>query len=239
MNTGLKNILILTLGVGIGAFVTYQILNKKYAALAQEEIESVRQVFGRGEPKNSINREFDGGYIYNDSKTDIDLTDKTSMHPNITPNMAEKSRYKKLVRKYTPYNEVTKGRNGDVVNTFEVGPDRDDPSCYIISIEEFSNERPEYDKISISYYETDDTLADETDEIVPDVETLIGEALLCFGDQSDDPDVVYVRNECISIDYEIIRLHKSYQETVLGIKMVDDRGPTTRTIRRRLNDDSR
>ena len=217
MNNGLRSFLIFTIGAGFGALVTYQLLKDKYEAIAQEEIESVKQVFGRSEPK--------------EGDRDGDVVDEDYARPDM-PNMAEKSRYKKIVKKYTAYNAIN--GEGKVVDSFEA----ERPSCYVISLDTFGNENPDYDKISISYYEDDDTLADEQDEIMQEVEGTIGEALLCFGDQSDDPDVVYVRNERLSIDYEVVRLHRSYQEAVLGIKTVDDRGTVIRATRRRLNEDN-
>lgn len=222
MNNGLKNFLIFAMGVGVGALATYQLLKDKYEAIAQEEIESVKQVFGRGETK--------------EGDRDGDVVDEDYARPDM-PNIEEKSRYKKIVKKYVPYNTVREGGPSGLVDSFKAAESSLIP-CYVISMEAFSNDNPDYDKISISYYEDDDTLADEQDEIMQEVEGTIGEALLCFGDQSDDPDVVYVRNERLSIDYEVVRLHRSYQEAVLGIKTVDDRGTVIRAIRRRLNEDN-
>lgn len=93
---------------------------------------------------------------------------------------------------------------------------------YVISAEQFSEENAHFDKISLTYYEDDCTLADEGDEIVTDVDETVGrENLDKFGELSDDPEVVYVRNEKIAVDYEIIRLSKSYSDTVMG-RGVDD-----------------
>ena len=98
------------------------------------------------------------------------------------------------------------------VNRYEVSS-----PPYVIDIELFSEERDDHDKCTIYYYEDDDTLTDENEEIIQDVYSTVGDALGCFGERSNDPEVVYVRNERLSIDYEVIRLSKSYSETVLGI----------------------
>jgi hypothetical protein len=88
---------------------------------------------------------------------------------------------------------------------------------YVITNEEFAEDMTHFDKLTIYYYEDDQTLADENEEIIQDVSSTVGdEALDKFGDGSDDPEIVYVRNEKMEIDYEVIRLSKSYKETVGG-----------------------
>lgn len=74
---------------------------------------------------------------------------------------------------------------------------------YIIMPDQFINEEPYFDKITLEYYE-DGVLCDErTGEILTDIESAIGrESLNHFGEYEDD--VVYVRNERISTDYEVI-----------------------------------
>ena len=100
---------------------------------------------------------------------------------------------------------------------------------YVISIEEFSEERENFDKVTVYYYQEDDTLCDDNEEVITDVLRFIGsDALTCFGDESDDENVVYIRNEPMEIDYEVIRLTKSYSETVLGFNHIDERAEMRR-----------
>lgn len=93
----------------------------------------------------------------------------------------------------------------------------DNVEPYVISIEQFSEENDHYDKSTIYFYEDDETLADENEEIIQDILSVIGgSALSSFGCGSGDREIVYVRNDKMEIDYEVIRLSKSYSETVLG-----------------------
>jgi hypothetical protein len=102
---------------------------------------------------------------------------------------------------------------------------------YVITTEEFSEGNDHYDKLTIYYYADDDTLVDDNEEIITDVIGTVGDqGLYSFGNGSDDPDVVYIRNEKRETDYEVICLNKSYSETVLGI--LPDEGKN-RKIRRR------
>lgn len=95
---------------------------------------------------------------------------------------------------------------------------------YPITFGEFENERTEYDKITIHWYEaTDnekDTWMDENEDIIADLASYVGEIdiqkLFEDTDANEDPDIRFVRNENYSSDYEIIRHHRSWSETVGG-----------------------
>ena len=93
---------------------------------------------------------------------------------------------------------------------------RNDP--YVISQEDFYNENGHYDKITLSYFDIDDVLTDNRDEIIPKVDDVIGsESLTKFGELCDDDKIVHVRNERYGADYEVILTGESYVEAVLGI----------------------
>lgn len=96
---------------------------------------------------------------------------------------------------------------------------RDTDEPYVISVDEFTLERNEYDKVTLGYYREDDTLVDENDIPVDDIEQVIGAASLGqFGKFSGDKNIVYVRNERVGIDYEVMFDERSYQEVILGIR---------------------
>ena len=68
---------------------------------------------------------------------------------------------------------------------------------YVIAPEEFGEEY-EYDTISLTYY-SDRVLTDDDDEIVEDVEDVVGfESLESFGEYEDDS--VFVRNDRLKCD---------------------------------------
>lgn len=81
----------------------------------------------------------------------------------------------------------------------------------VISQEEFAHdeEGQDFDKHTIHYYGKYQTLLDEEDEVIPQnqVEQVVGfRSLRRFGDMSGQPDVVYVRNRRLQIDYEVVLL---------------------------------
>lgn len=95
--------------------------------------------------------------------------------------------------------------------------DSDDP--YVISVDEFMEESPEYDKVTLTYFDGDDTLISESEAVVPDVLRILGnDALTNFGVGSKDRNIVYVRNDRQESDYEVILDERTYVEVVLGEK---------------------
>ena len=103
--------------------------------------------------------------------------------------------------------------------TAEAGSDFVDPP-HLISLGEFYNERPEYDKVTIDWYQPDNTWIDEHEEVIADIFSYIGmETNGLFEEQTgdDDPDVRFVRNDKYHSDYEIVRHHRSWAETIGGI----------------------
>lgn len=93
---------------------------------------------------------------------------------------------------------------------------------YMISTDDFDAGYPErYNTESLTYYAVDDILANDEDEIINDVESLIGaDALDHFGaeaaETSGDSDTMYIRNEKLHCDYEVTRIHQSYHQVVFG-----------------------
>lgn len=82
---------------------------------------------------------------------------------------------------------------------------------YIISPDEYG-EFEDYDQISFYYY-ADKVVADELDNIVEDVDDIIGlESLTHFGEYEDDS--VFVRNDRLKADYEILLDHRNYSDVV-------------------------
>jgi hypothetical protein len=106
---------------------------------------------------------------------------------------------------------------------------------YIIHIDEFNQNEPEHEQTTYTYFEIDDILADPRDTVVDNKVLVIGTDNLRFGHGSNDPNVVYIRNDKLSLDLEILRNHGSYSEEVSGVvKHSDERIPRHR---RRFDDE--
>lgn len=185
----IKTFMIFTIGVATGAGSAILIMKNKYEKLVQEEIDSIREV----QDRKKDNSEEKSVWV-------IDDEDKTIM---------------------IDYAEMAGTYDGGTIQDHYISEDQlkearaDADKPYIISVEDFSEEMPHYDKETILYYEVDNTLADNNDEIIQDVSGTIGDnALESFGVDSDDEDIVYIRNGRLGIDYEVIRQHKSFAEYI-------------------------
>ena len=237
MNTNIiKGLVIFATGVGIGALVANKLLKNKYETLVQEEIDSVKASFQKrvvdkyeedkkkhdlidynNEKKSLIYRKTLNKYnTYDELKDDIDPAElETPPEGDEDDDEPEEDEPEE--------DEPDDGEDDDEYSedeeiSMELLNRRDHITPYVITSEEFSEEKDYYDKLSIYYYNEDDTLADDQEEIIPDVASIIGnDALHCFGKGSHDPEVVFVRNERLASDFEVLRMQQSYQETVVGI----------------------
>jgi hypothetical protein len=113
------------------------------------------------------------------------------------------------ISRYTSDPEIAE-RIGDMGRVV-VESSRQEPP-FVISAAEFAvegdDEGNDYDKKTITFYERHRVLLDEDDEVVPqeDIERMVGwRNLNRFGDQSNDADVVYIRNRALDIDFEVVR----------------------------------
>jgi hypothetical protein len=87
---------------------------------------------------------------------------------------------------------------------------------YVIHLNEFVNKESGYHQSSLEYYEGDSILSDENSVPIYAPEKIVGR--LEWGRGSMDPDVVYIRNERLSAEYEITRNPGSFQIEVLGLE---------------------
>lgn len=109
---------------------------------------------------------------------------------------------------------------------------------YVISHEEFTDNADQHEQTTLTYYVEDDTLVDERDMPVDNVEYLVGEDnLRRFGAGSDDSNVVLVRNEQVSMDFEITKDNRSYKKHVLGLDDEEEEAASLRHSSRRRRRD--
>lgn len=106
------------------------------------------------------------------------------------------------------YNQKSKTEGGTVSND----------SVRVITYEEFDGENDDYTKTTLTYYQGDDTVADEMDDIIADVEATLGpDGISSFGKlDPNSPDTAYIRNDRLRADYEVLLEEKSYREVVVG-----------------------
>lgn len=168
------------LGAAVGSAVSWYFLKEKYEQLAQEEIDSVKEVFsGRGREErveNAVN------------KIEISRIEETPEAINTVADILKENNY-------------TNREVQELIDEAE--------KPYVISPDEFG-ELYDYENISLTYY-ADKVLADDNDELVEDVDDVVGfESLSHFGEY--EPDSVFVRNDRLKADYEILMDHRNYRD---------------------------
>lgn len=181
MNGTMKSLLIFASGAAIGSVVTWKLIESKYEQLVQEEITSIRDVFSKREAKLTEDL----------NEAHEKMSENKENSGRVPPEM--KDGYGKLVQNldYTSYSGQKEEEKKPII---------DKP--YVIPPEDFG-EFDNYERVSLTYY-ADGALADENDELVEDVDDIIGkESLNHFGEYEDDS--VHVRNDRLKCDYEILR----------------------------------
>lgn len=84
---------------------------------------------------------------------------------------------------------------------------------YSIDSSTFANTNNHYDKLTLIWYSVDDILADEDNERIID-DAIVGSNWRAQVGKYE-PDVAYIRNDGISVDYEIIKEDLSYFKDAL------------------------
>lgn len=90
----------------------------------------------------------------------------------------------------------------------------DETKPMVITESQFNDECEIHDKITVLYY-VNGVITDEYNELMDDIDKVIGiNNLSLFGYGSSDKDVLYVRNNMLKIDYEILKQHTEYQTDI-------------------------
>lgn len=108
--------------------------------------------------------------------------------------------------------------------------EREPDMPYVISQEEFFENEPDNEQTQLVYYEEDGVLADTSDKPVD--EAIVGpDNLERFGHGSNDPNIVYVRNEKMELDFEILRAEGKYADQVMGFSTLKHEDTHVRRFR--------
>lgn len=211
MNNTIKYILIFAAGAGCGFLVAKKVLVKGYAELEEELVsgqELIEKRYAEMEDlADSVQKD-----IYNA---------KSSLEEGLYTREQNKAKREKI-----DYSKISRLRVEDPIPIYadgltpigaiDITPETsEDP--YIITDQEFTDEFPHFDKTTLYYYAYDDVLTDEDESLIDDIDAIIGdETLNIFADMSPAQNSIWVRNECLGSDFEVIRLNSSYEQHVMG-----------------------
>jgi len=201
-----------TSGAGVGAFIANRYLENKWMKAAEAEIHDSMKEF----------------YETHKNQEQKPIIVKAMMTEDDAEKIAnEKATYGGIINNYVRNEELKANislvpeEDGETEfpdEYVQVENYSDNPIPYVIPFDSFEEEFPHHDKITLTYFAGDDTLTADDEELDPSLYDAVGDdALTSFGEMSEDPDIVYIRNEALGMDFEIIKLEKSYKEAVLGI----------------------
>lgn len=196
MNKGLTYFAIFATGIGIGIITTKQYFKNYYEQRYQEDISSVKEVFARN--KNNKTNDIQDEFVNDEPKKKAQDVTKYSKKISDLGYVD----YSSSINQERPVKEPVDNSSNPI----------DKP--YIISPDEFG-ETDDYEIISLTYYEGDNVLTDDCDEIVEDIDNVVGlESLKHFGEYEED--VIHVRNNRLKADYEILLDGRTYNEVLAG-----------------------
>ena len=202
----MKNFFTFVTGLVIGSVVTYVVVKDKFEKIAQEEIDSVKEVFGRRVEKEADKK------VEKIAEKEVEKIRK------------EYNEYDNLTKNYTNYSktEVEEDKDEEVcendedgVELFEVERASDSDRPYVIDPWDFGGEEG-YDTVTLNYY-ADDVLTDSDNNVIEDedIDDFVGKDFAeHFGEY--EKDCVCVRNDRLKIDYEICRDLIEYSTLLLN-----------------------
>lgn len=198
----MKNFFTFVTGLVIGSVVTYVVVKDKFEKIAQEEIDSVKEVFGRRVEKEADKK------VEKIAEKEVEKIRK------------EYNDYGSLTKNYTSYSENKPEENNeedeveeddcaqvedeDGVEIFEVERASNSDRPYVIDPWDFGGEDG-YDTITLNYY-ADGVLTDDDNNVIEDeeIDDIVGKDFAeHFGEY--EKDCVCVRNDRLKTDYEICR----------------------------------
>lgn len=190
----MKELLIFAFGVAAGSVATYFLVKKHFEDISNEEIDSVKEAYRtKVEALNRVEKIRDEKRKY----SNIIFDENYSSRPN---------------EKKDEEDEDTPDLDEDEEEKWEkerIFPEEESETPYSITPNQFVHEKGYYDKISVYYYDEDDVYCYENEELITNPSDLFGSDI-SFGEFEDD--AAYIRNDKLSIDFEILRQHASYSE---------------------------
>ena len=191
----MERVIIFAAGLAMGGIGGYFYAKSKFQAEKEEEIESMR-IFYLGEVAKKKERE------------------KVEEPKNNIPE--EKRGYREITKEYMESPDPEEQAVREWLENPYPGLGMDAPkegvadAPYVITDQQFVNEKRNYDKITLYYYDGNGVLVDQTESIQQDIDELIGRESLNHFDETEKG-ALFVRNENFGTDFEVLMVHESYR----------------------------
>lgn len=195
----IKGTIIFLSGVGVGYIIADTMKEEEYKEKAREEINEVKAIYKEkiAEMSGDVNKEtkiIDAEIIEEDDSEEI-----------------EEYKHRAKVYDYAQiYND--KAKNDEEIKPKVKPLAEDNYPPYVINEDEYG-EFDDYDTKNLTYFMEDKKLVDEDiEDVIKDVDSLIGLENLKIFDDFPDCTGIYVRNDDLKIDFEILKDDFSWSE---------------------------
>lgn len=208
-------------GAAIGSLITFALTKEKYESIINNEIEAMRIFYEERVDKDKTEEK-------EEPEVSDDLREATSIKEGIVSDLRDYKAYSQMVTVYKPEDK-------EAIRPEEEYPNEDDyhdeegelpppldkfiqeDKPYPITFYDYNHTMTHIDKIELVYFRGDGIMVDDQDEIIDDIEYLIGEDnLMELGNDPQFPNMMYIRNPKTGADYEIIQNESSFREVILG-----------------------
>ena len=175
-------------GAAVGSVVTWKRVEAKYRQIADEEIESVREVYAK---------------VYGDSTEESEDEDEEDQ--KIFDDLVKDLGYSsdEDEKKETETEKETREESE--------GEEDEDDMIRPYVIEEEDYDEIGYDTESLYYYDDGVLIYSITEEVIKDIDGLVGQDAIDQLLESGE-DYIYVRNDELGIDFEILRDRRNFSE---------------------------
>ncbi len=215
-----KNVLIFTGGLIVGAtsgiLATMQYFKNKYSNIAEEQIAETENYFNnkyskfdmaedeaevnpiREDNNDSSNTGRENGSLSKEKRDEI--KEKLLKNHEITTNYAAIYNEK---HDPNPVDELTEDELATAEHIENFGK-----PAQIITVDEYEALPSYIDRDTLYFYDLDEVVVDDEDEVIEDPTKLVGNCLEGFVDSTDD--IIFIWNPSIDTAYEIQRVPQAY-----------------------------
>lgn len=192
----MNNAIIFSAGLTLGTMLGFLVGKHTYETKAAKEIQEMRE-----------------HYREKLEKIPLSIPDKPSPR-----DLVKRYEEEEMIDRDVNYDEVEgpPDEPSEDVDDYEPGendnyvydePERSqgDDQPKLIPVEEFGA-IPTFDEVSLLYYQGNDILTTDSDEVVEDRDAMVGNCMTKFGFEDSDEKSIYVRNYEQETDYEIIKI---------------------------------
>lgn len=244
---GQKEILFLGIGLGAGYYIAKLKLENDFFERLEKETEDARNhyrdLYDRKTSETTVSLEGFQGKVAEAAEALVKYQG-IAEDPDVADSLATSEEYPVEDQTLPPYIQAdidySEAVRSQDVNLSTPEEDAEDKGMVYSPLQTVKDEEAEIDtdfpyhisqetfyddgqdkQYTITWYEGDQILAGQSDKEIPDntIEMTIGRKhLQMFGQKAEDENTVYVRNEAMGADFEIVRDHRTYREVILGEK---------------------